>query len=147
MAFVRSVHIDAPVAKVFNFFRDPRNWQEFAVPGLQYKNVIITRDGVGTTYEWVAKVAGVPIAGFNVFTEFVPDERITDRSSRAFEGTWTYTFEPEGSGTRLTYENCPASFWRIAPLRSLLDRATAKTHEPVMARMQGRLAETDQSPV
>lgn len=105
-----------------------------------YKNVLLTREGVGTTYEWVAKVAGVSISGFNVFTEFVPNQRITDRSSRAFEGTWIYTFEPDGSGTKLTCQNQSASFWRIRPLSKLLDWATARTHEPVMAQLQEMLA-------
>ena len=140
VSFQRTIHLDAPVETVFELFRDPGNWQQFAATGLAYKNVILTRDGLGTTYEWVAKVAGIPITGFNVFTEFVPNRRITDRCSRAFEGTWTYTFEPDGSGTRLTYANQPASFWRFAPLSRLMDWATARTHEPVMARLQARMA-------
>ena len=47
----------------------------------------LTAAGLGTTYEWVAKVAGLSIGGSNVFTEFVPNRSITDRCSRAFEGT------------------------------------------------------------
>ncbi len=57
-----------------------------------------------------------------------------------FEGTWTYTVEPDGSGTRLTYHNESASFWRIPPLSWLPGWATARTHEPVMAELQASLA-------
>jgi ligand-binding SRPBCC domain-containing protein len=140
VSFKRAIHLDAPVEAVFELFRNPANWQQFAAKGLVYKNVTLTPEGVGTTYEWVAKVVGVSISGSNVFTEFVPDKRITDRCSRAFEGTWTYTFEPDGSGTKLTYENQPASFWRLPPLNWVLDRATARTHEPVMAELQAKMA-------
>lgn len=140
MSFERTIHLDAPVESVFELFRNPANWQQFAGKEIVYKNVNVTPEGVGTTYEWVAKVAGVSISGFNEFTEFVPDRRITDRCSRAFEGTWTYTFEPDGSGTKLTYENEPASFWRVRPVRWLIDWATARTHEPVMAELQARMA-------
>lgn len=140
MSFKRQVYLDAPVETVFDLFENPANWQQFAGNGVVYKNVTLTREGVGTTYERVAKVAGVPIRGFNVFIEFVPNQRITDRCSRAFEGTWTYTFEPDDSGTRLTYENESASFWRIPPLSWLMDWATARTHEPVMAELQARMA-------
>lgn len=140
MSYKQTIHLDAPVEQVFELFRDPGNWQQFAGTGIVYKNVLLTREGVGTTYEWVAKVAGVSISGFNVFTEFVPNKRITDKSSRAFEGTWAYTFEADGSGTKLTCQNQSASFWRIRPLSKLLDWATAKTHEPVMARLQEMMA-------
>jgi len=64
-----------------------------------------------------------------VFTEFVPNQRITDTSSSSLEGTWTYLFEPEGSGTKLTVENRGRSFWRIPPLERLLDWLAAKTHD------------------
>lgn len=140
MSYTRAIHLDAPIEEVFEFFKNPSNWQQLAHNGIVYKNVILTREGVGTTYEWVAKLAGVSISGFNVFTEFVPNMRITDRCSRAFEGTWTYTFQPDGSGTKLTCENRNASFWRFAPLSWLLDWATAKTHDPVMAELQARMA-------
>lgn len=140
MPYKQTIHLDAPVEEVFELFRNPANWQQFAGTGIVDKNVLLTREGVGTNYEWVARVAGVPISGFNVFTEFVPNQRITDRSSRAFEGTWTYTFEAEGSGTRLTCQNQSASFWRIPSLSKLMDWATAKTHEPVMAQLQAMIA-------
>ncbi len=140
MSYTQTIHLDAPVEQVFELFRNPGNWQQFAGTGVVYKNVLLTREGVGTSYEWAARVAGVSVSGFNVFTEFVPGKRITDRSSRAFEGTWTYTFEADGPGTRLTWQNQPASFWRIPPLGKLLDWATARTHEPVMARLQEMMA-------
>lgn len=136
MSYKRAVHLDAPVEQVFQLFRNPGNWQQFAGAGVVYKKVLLTPEGAGTAYEWVAKVAGVPISGFNVFTEFVSNQRITDRSSRAFEGTWTYTFEADGSGTKLTCQNQPASIWRIPPLSKVLDWATAKAHEPVLAQLQ-----------
>ncbi len=140
MPYRQAVHLDAPVEQVFELFRNPANWQQFAGTGVVYKNVLLTREGLGTTYEWVAKVAGVSISGFNVFTEFVANQRIADRSSRAFEGTWTYTFEADGAGTKLTCQNQSASLWRIRPLSKLLDWAAAKTHEPAMAQLQEMMA-------
>lgn len=71
--------------------------------------------GLGTHYSWAAKIAGVSIERFNVFTEFIPNRRITDRSSSSLEGTWTYSFEPDGSGTKLTVENQVCSFRRLPP--------------------------------
>jgi carbon monoxide dehydrogenase subunit G len=141
MTYEQSFHVDAPVTKVFDFFRDPHNWAALGPEGVQFKDVRLTEEGLGTHYSWAAKIAGVTIEGFNVFTEFVPDRHITDRSSSSLEGTWTYSFEPEGSGTRLTVENRVRSFWRLPPLERLLDRVAAKTHEPRFARLKTMLEE------
>ena len=74
-----------------------------------------------------------------MFTEFIPNLRITDRPSSSLEGTWTYSFEPDGSGTKLTVENQVGSFWRLPLLERSLDRMTAKTHEALFARLKALL--------
>jgi hypothetical protein len=123
-----SLHIEAPVAKVFSFFRDPGNFAQAAPEQIEFTDVVLTDEGVGTRYSWSTTIAGIPFRGTNTYTDFAPDRLITDRSSSALEGTWTYTFEPEGSGTRLSVENRARWIWNVPPLRQLLDRAAAKTH-------------------
>ena len=141
MTYHQSMHIDAPVTEVFDFFKDPNNWARQAPQGVQFQGIRLTQDGLGTHYTWVAKIAGVSVEGFNVFTEFIPNQRITDRSSSSLEGTWRYYFEPDGSGTKFTVENQVGSFWRLPLLEPLLDRMTAKTHEPLFARLKALLEE------
>jgi ligand-binding SRPBCC domain-containing protein len=141
MAYRQNIHVEAPVEKVFNFFKDPNNWREAEPEGVVFKDVSVTQEGLGTHYIWTAKIAGFTIEGFDVFTEFIPNQRITDMSSSSLEGTWTYAFQPEGSGTKLTVENRVRSFWRIPPLEILLDWVTAKTHNPRFARLKARLEE------
>ena len=130
MAYRDSFHIDAPVSTVFDFFRDPDNFSLAKPEKIQFKDVVLTEEGVGTHYTWATKIAGIPFEGFDVYTEYIPNERITDRSSSALEGTWTYTFARDGSGTRLTVENRVRSIWSLPPLRQLLDLAAAKSHRP-----------------
>lgn len=141
MTYHQSIHIGAPVTTVFDSFRDPGNWARQEPEGVQFRDVKLTQEGLGTHYSWAAKLAGVPFEGFNVFTEFIPNQRITDRSSSSLEGTWTYSFEPDGSGTKLTVENQVGSVWRLPLLESLLDRLTAKTHEPLFAMVKALLEE------
>ncbi len=134
-----SMFIGAPVSKVFDFFRDPSNFAE-AVPGqIEFTDVVLTEDGVGTYYRWSTTVAGIRVKGSDVYTEFASDRRITDRSSNALEGTWTYTFEPEGTGTILTVESSSRGVWNVPPLRQLLDLAAAKTHRPRFERIKAML--------
>ncbi len=137
MTFRRSIYIDAPVERVFDFFKDPGNWREFESPAV-ITDVVLTPEGTGTRYRWEARLAGLRIAGLNTFTEVVPNTRITDESSRSFEGTWTYSFEREGTGTRVTMENRQTSFWRIPPLSQLMD-FLAGGHERVLSELKARL--------
>ena len=127
MVYQHTIHIDAPIGEVFEFFRDPGNFRRLH-PGIEFTDITLTEDGVGTHYSWTSRVAGIKLAGCDVYTEFIPNRRITDRSSSALEGTWRYTFEAAGPGTQLTLSNQVRSFWALPPLRQLLDWMTAKTH-------------------
>ena len=145
MTATLSVHIDVPVETVFDFFRDPGNWRD-ADRSVTFRDVHVTREGTGTFYAWGTRVAGVPVEGFDVFTEFVPNQRITDRSSLSLEGTWTYTFAPEGTGTRVSLQNRAAGPWRLPLLERVVDALAAGGHRPVLATLKAKL-ESDAEPV
>lgn len=143
MSVKQSIYIDAPVEKVFDFCKDPRRtWSvmpDQVVGGNELIDVTMTQEGVGTYYSWVVRFAGVPVEGFNVFTEFIPNKRITDRSSRSFVGTWTIVFEPEGSGTRVTQWRHPLSFWPLRPFDRLMDRIRMSLEQQSLDKMKQAL--------
>ena len=136
----RSIHIEAPVEKVFDFFKDPRTgWGEIFATPFAFKDANPTAEGVGTYYGWASKTPGLRFEGFDVYTEFIPNQRITDRSSSSIAGDSTYSFEPEGSGMRLTIESHPRSFWRIPPLRELMDWGKSMASERVLSAVKAKM--------
>ncbi len=135
----RSIHIEAPVERVFDFVKDPRNeWDMLAMP-FALKDVKLTEDGAGTYYSWVTKTPGLRIEGFEVFTEFIPNQRITCRSSSSMAGDTMYSFEREGSGTQLTMESHPRSLWRIPPLRELVEWVDSMTTERFLSALKAKM--------
>lgn len=137
---MRSVHhIEAPVETVFDFFFDPRKSEGLDPFGTEYREVKMTKEGTGSYFSWRVKMAGVPLEGFDVYTDVVPNKHITDKSSNALVGTWDYTFEPEGSGTKLTMEHHSRSFWGIPPLGYLNDLALTRMTESFMRQVKDRL--------
>ena len=136
---MRSIHIEAPVERVFGAFKDPGRFWDLMPIHTQLDDVKVTKEGVGTYESWHGKIAGLPIQGFEVLTEVVPNKHITSRSSNAMVGTWDYDFEPEGSGTKLTMEHHVESFWRIRPLRNLWDLAGERMTVSFMARLKDAL--------
>ncbi len=137
----RSIHIEAPVEKVFDTvfdtIKDPAIMHGVVRVDVKIDDVKVTKEGVGTYYSWRWRIAGVPVqGGFDVLTDVVPGKHITDRSSNAMVGTWDFDVEAEGSGTKLTLEHHPQSFWRIPPLRGLTDVVRGRMSDSYMLRLK-----------
>jgi len=56
---VKSVTINVPVEKVFNYLEDPLNLPEIWPSLVEVIEVQRTPEGVGSTYRWVYKLAGI----------------------------------------------------------------------------------------
>ncbi len=135
----RSIHIEAPVEKVFDLVKDPRYVPEGVSMHFEVTDVKLTGEGVGTYYRWVSKTPVLRWEGFDVYTEFVPNQRITDRSSSSMVGDISISFEPEGSGTKLTMEGHPRSFWRFPPLKELTDLFKGMTADRYLPAVKAEL--------
>lgn len=99
-----SIHIDAPVKKVFYYLEDPAHF----IAGMPWEShgthatvgaVHRTPEGVVTSYENMFGDAGKRY----VFTreEYVVNERIVDHSSLG--PIFAFSFEPDTTGTTLTF--------------------------------------------
>ena len=135
----RSIHIEAPVEKVFDIVKDPRYVPEGVTMPFEVTDVKLTEKGVGTYYRWAFKTPVLRWEGFDVYTEFVPNQRITDRSSSSIVGDISISFEPEGSGTKLTMEGRPRSFWRFPPLKQLTDLVKGMTADRFLPAVKAEM--------
>ena len=153
MTAVHSVHIDAPVRKVFDFVKDPRNWgaqpgtARGPVPAVTITRAYLTEEGSGSYYTYVWRVAGIPVEGFGVNIEVVPGEQFTHLESLALLGTVTYRFEPEGTGTRLTLERQPRSIWRLPVLGTVVDLFWLRIIGAATAEWKERLEQHQPTPI
>jgi hypothetical protein len=106
----RSIHVDAPVAKVFDHVKDPHHYTvmgEFHGSRLtghmkaEFTDVTMTADGgLGSTWSFTGTLFGFHQDATFTRDEYVPNERIVDRNADA--GTaWTFTVEPDETGTTL----------------------------------------------
>jgi len=98
----RTIIINAPVEKVFNYIAEPRNEPEYLPGSVEVTDVTRTEEGVGSHYRWVYKILGIRFHGETTVTEFVPNERIVTESKGGILSTWTHTFQPEDGGTKAT---------------------------------------------
>ena len=97
----RSVSINAPVEEVFAYVTDPMSQLEWLPSMVEVTDVNRTEHGVGSTYRWKYKMAAI-LEGDNETLEFVPNERVVARSRGGIDSTWTWTYEPQDGGTKLS---------------------------------------------
>ena len=146
MSATQSIYIEAPVDRVFDWFKDPRNWLTLNPAAARREEIThahVTPDGLGTFHVWAMKpLPGVRFEIFGVFTEFVPNRRIVCTWSRAFEGSETYSFDAEGSGTRVTLQRTRRSFWRLRPVDALVDRFEGRENEQFLGRLKDFMEST-----
>lgn len=105
----RSVHIDAPVEKVFDHVKDPRNFYDAMAAAEQgsrdsWTDIRMTPEGVGSTYAWSGSMLGFHVKGVITREEYVPNERIVDHSSTGPVWTWTFQADPTGTNVTLAFE-------------------------------------------
>ena len=99
----KSITIDAPVKKIFDYLSEPTNQPEIWPSLIEIKDVQRLPDGK-TKNRWVYKMAGIRLEGTSDGVESVPNQRIVSKTKGGVESTQTWTFQPEGDGTKVTFE-------------------------------------------
>jgi uncharacterized protein YndB with AHSA1/START domain len=102
IAFKHSALINAPVEKVFTVVSDPRKIPEWRkdVPGVSEVN---GETKVGMTFTEEVHLMGTKRLEMKV-TELIPNQKLVIEAQGGMPmlPTQTFTFTPDGSGTRLT---------------------------------------------
>lgn len=100
----RSVTIDAPVEKAFDYALDIRNL--WAVPDIGLADVALKPDGVGSSAKIFTHFLGFHMEMGLEYTEVVRPERIVAKVAGfgLDKPTWRFTFEPADGGTKMTVQ-------------------------------------------
>jgi uncharacterized protein YndB with AHSA1/START domain len=100
---LRSIHIDAPPEKVFDYLADPHHFIAGLAAGHQARVVDVHRaaDGSVLSFECRYREAGLGRAMTMTPQQVVPDRRIAYRSSAG--PVHVFTLEPDAGGTTLAY--------------------------------------------
>jgi len=99
----KSVIIHAPEAKVFVFVNDCAIFPEIWPGRLEIRDIQVLYTG-GHRFSWVYRIAGRRIEGTTETTELIPNKKIVDKSVKGIPSTFSWTFEPQDNGTKLTLE-------------------------------------------
>jgi uncharacterized protein YndB with AHSA1/START domain len=136
----RSITINAPVKKVFDFAKDVgKLWACFE--DCAVRDVELKPEGVGSSARWFSHMLGIHMEGVIEYTEVVPNQRIVGKSSTG--PIWKFTFEPEDGGTKLTVD-CE---WHLAvpvvgvPVEALIMKLSENQIETTTANIKAQVEE------
>jgi uncharacterized protein YndB with AHSA1/START domain len=97
----KSININAPVEKVFEYAKNPEILPEIWPSLVEVKNIKELPNG-GNSWDWVYKMVGMRFTGSSENTEVVPNERTVTLSTGGIDSTITWEYQPVDEGTKLT---------------------------------------------
>ena len=99
----KTITINAPVEKIFNYISQPTNLPEFWPSLVETSDVQELPNG-GHSNRFVYKMAGIRLEGTSEDVEHVTNERIVSKTKGGAESTQTWMFQPEAGGTKVTFK-------------------------------------------
>lgn len=102
-SITKSVVVHAPVDKVYGYLNDPKHLPEIW-PSLVEVSDVHTLPNGGHTNHWTYKMAGIRLEGTSEDIEHVPNERIVSKTKGGTDSIQTWTVQPTGSETKVTFE-------------------------------------------
>jgi uncharacterized membrane protein len=99
----RSITINAPAAKIFDYINVPTNLPQIWPSMLEAKDVQRLSNG-GNSFRWVYKMAGMRFEGTSEDIECVANERLVSETRGGIESTIIWMLQPEDGGTKVTFE-------------------------------------------
>ena len=117
-----SLHVNRPVAEVFNYLNDPTKMAEWN-PIIEEATPSETPVKVGTRIRTRTRMLGRKIEGTLEVVEYEPNKRVVQKSDEPFPFKVINTFQAENGGTRLVsaVEGEPGGFFKLG--------------EPILARI------------
>jgi carbon monoxide dehydrogenase subunit G len=98
VSMTKSVHIEAPVEKVFAFMQEPNNLVDIW-PSMQEVRHVQPMANGGYKYDWTYKMGGIKFNGSSETPELSLNERTVVDSKGGIESHWVWKYTASGSGT------------------------------------------------
>jgi uncharacterized membrane protein len=102
-AIKKTILINAPINKVFDFVSNPNNLPVIWPSMVEVRDVQPSPVG-GFNFSWTYKMAGMRFEGASETVENVPNRREVTKSKKGIENTFIWTYELEAGMTRVTVE-------------------------------------------
>ena len=102
-SLMKSVLVHAPIEEVYGYLSDPTHLPEIWPSLVEITDVHSLPNG-GHSNHWAYKMAGIRLEGTSEDVEHAANERIVSKTKGGTESTQTWTVQPEGDDTKVTFK-------------------------------------------
>ena len=141
----QTVDISAPVDRVYSFIADRPEGATSFIPGLnRISNVSPPRADVGQTWDYEFNWFGLVISGQTRCTTLDRPRSYQFETVTGNHSTWTYSFEPTDTTTRVTLEveyDVPQNMLARYASQGLLEKMNQERAAEALSNLKGLLEE------
>lgn len=127
----KSISIEAPVAKVFEYVNHPENFPTYWPSMVEVKNIKQNPEG-GRSFDFVYKMAGFKFEGHSDSVEYKDNKRVVSKTGGAVPAKFEWDFGGKDGLTELT----------VTCEYTMPGNLVSKLAEPILVRLNDREAET-----
>ena len=139
----KTATFDAPVEKVFDLVDNPDNIPRYIANVERVVNVKRTDQRIGDTFRVIYKVLGITFDEKFTVTGYEPNRKLVSNFDGGMKGTFTWTFEPQGTQTEcgmdIEYQVGGGILGKAADAL-LLERTNEKNMDESLQKMRQILA-------
>jgi len=135
----KSIKINAPVTKVFNYVTNPENWTRFVTSLVDIKNISNKVPVKGMTFDWTYRMLGVNFEGKGEICEYEENNKFVMKMGGSFPIQETYLFEGDSISTTLTievYYEVPGKVLGVIADRLVVEKINAREAEAVLRKLK-----------
>lgn len=135
----RTIHINSPIDKVFQFITTPANWPKYVASLTDVRNFSSEKLEPGTTFSWEYRMLGMTFAGKGRVTANVENSRFGMKMEGGFPIQEDYMFISVNSGTDLTIEisyDIPGKIMSTISKSSVVEKLNQKEADGVLEKLK-----------
>ena len=135
----RSININAPLSKVFDYVTRPENWIKYVTSLVDVRNVSADVPEVGTTFEWTYRMLGINNDGTGKVSDYEKNRKFSIEMEGSFPIKETYTFQGDENSTELVFDiqyDVPGKVLGVIADKLVVERLNAKEADAVLNKVK-----------
>lgn len=135
----KSIKINAPVSKVFDYVTTPANWTTYVTSLVDVRKVSDAVPAAGTTFDWTYRMLGINNDGSGRIVELEKNKKCVMQMEGAFPIRETYAFQGDDTSTELTFEiqyEVPGKVLGVIANKLIIERMNVKEAETVLSKIK-----------
>ncbi|MEN8262916.1 MAG: cobalamin-dependent protein [Nitrospirota bacterium] len=135
----RTILINAPLNKVFEYVTNPANWTRYVTSLVDVRNISDKNLKTGSTYEWTYRMLGINLDGQGKIIEFRKNKKFAMEMEGSFPIRETFHFDRDGDSTSLKFEihyDVPGKVLGVIANRLVIEKLNVKEAVAVLNKVK-----------